>query len=360
MADRRSLIFYVLVLLWLALGILCMNVSPRVWWPIGFGAFSTPAPLILNLLFLAYWLFRRSWAALLPVLVLVLGWDYYQRGLAVHLGESPVAETANHFQVLSYNARVFNNYQHLRDPDLRSSREQIDWIARHPADVVLIQEFYNKKDSEVFNTSEKIKAAQGRELALSLSWKNRQGEQFGLAIFSRYPIVQQGKIPFEPLNFNHCMFADIQINKDTLRVYNVHLESMSIDDEAIAGTLRGEHVRSQWKDAARRFRKGFLKRSEQVDFLLAHMAASPYPVLIGGDFNDTPWTYTYEQFSKGLSNGFQGAGTGFGFTYNGKIPFLRIDHQFYSNQLQAHQFTVHEEVPYTDHFPTSGVYSFPD
>ena len=135
---------YVLVLLWLALGIVGMNVSPQRSWVFGFLAFSTPIPLLLNLVFLLYWLARRSWVAMLPLLVVAGGWDYYHRGLSLNLAESWVPEQAVRVEVLSFNVEVFNTYAHQHDSTYSSSIDLINWVAQHPADILLLQEFYNE------------------------------------------------------------------------------------------------------------------------------------------------------------------------------------------------------------------------
>ena len=357
MAGKFALFLYVLVLLWLAAGIAAMQVSPQVFWPLGFLAFSTPAPLLLNVVFLLYWLFRLSWAALLPVLVVGVVWPYYRRGITISRQPDPVPAQANRVQVLNFNVQVFNVYQHLREQHPHSSDSVIAWVANHPADILLLQEYYNVPGSKVYAATQKIAEAQGREPLVAVIHKDKAKQEFGLAIFSRYPIVHQDRLNFHQHSLNQAMFADIKVNADTIRVYNVHLQSMAISDEAVAATLRGERIRSEGKNTIKRLRYGFLERSRQVDKLVEHIASSPYPVVVGGDLNDIPWSYTYEQLALCLHNAFEVRGSGLGQTYNGKIPFLRIDHQFYSDGLQPRQFTIHREMPYSDHFPVSVVYS---
>ncbi|CAN5781356.1 endonuclease/exonuclease/phosphatase family protein [soil metagenome] len=358
MKPKLPLILYCLILLWLALGIFSMHVPAHTFWPAGFIAYTMPIPLLLNACFLLFWLFKRSRAALLPLLVLVLTFGYLKRGLALH----PVKqnqEQAYTLEVLSFNARVFNMYRKWRDPDYASSIRMIDWVANHPADIILVQEYHNHPGSEIFDTKVKIGDLQGRESFISVAEKERKGAVSGMAIFSRFPIFRTGQIWFGKVGFNHAIFADIRVRTDTLRVYSVHLASMSIDDEAVAEAVKGKKVKSRFQDVFDRLQEGFQDRSGQVDTLLRHMQASPYPVLVGGDFNDIPWSYTYEQFSRHFSNAFQTSGTGLGSTFNGEIPFLRIDHQFYSAPLRAKQFTVHREMTDSDHFPISAQYAFP-
>jgi endonuclease/exonuclease/phosphatase (EEP) superfamily protein YafD len=358
---RISIVLYVFLLLWLAIAIASMHISPLPFWPIGFMAFTTPAPLVLNLLFLVYWLLMRSWAAILPLLVLGIAWDYYQRGLAFNPVEQTVPAHANSVRVLNYNVHSFNNRLD-EETGYQSSEEMIDWLTQHPADVLMLQEYFHlltpPPGAEVLAVIPQFKK-NNWDSYLSIIGEDNGWQEVGMVIFSRHPILNRGRILFGPDNWNHAMFADIKINEDTLRVYNVHLQSMEIDDKGVAAAVReGRHVRSQGKNTLKRLRDGFLFRSWQVDTLLSHISTSPYPVLVGGDMNDIPWSYTYEQFSKELTNSFQVRGSGWGTTYNGQIPFLRIDHQFFCDRLRIHDFTVHKEMPHSDHFPVSGVYSF--
>jgi endonuclease/exonuclease/phosphatase family metal-dependent hydrolase len=353
-----TLILFCLTLLWLAISIFCTYLPAHTFWPAGFISYTMPVPLLLNVFFLLYWLFSRSWAALLPLFVLVLTWGYLQRGFALHPQQQQPSRDPT-LEVLSFNARVFNMYRHWRDPDYASSIRMIDWIANHPADIILVQEYHNHPGSDIFDSKVKIGDQQGRESFISVGEYERKGAVSGIAIFSRFPILRTGQIWFGSVSFNHAVYADINVRGDTLRVYSLHLASMSIDDEAVAGAVKGEKVKSRAKDVFTRLREGFQDRSAQADTLLRHMQASPYPVLVGGDFNDIPWSYTYEQFSRHFSNAFQTSGRGFGTTYNGMIPFLRIDHQFYSPPLKAQQFTVHREMTDSDHFPISAIYSLP-
>ncbi|MDD4848141.1 MAG: endonuclease/exonuclease/phosphatase family protein, partial [Bacteroidales bacterium] len=86
------------------------------------------------------------------------------------------------------------------------------------------------------------------------------------------------------------------------------------------------------------------------------ISQSPYPVIVCGDFNDTPGSYSYQQVSKGLKDGFLEAGQGFGQTFNGDIPLMRIDYIFHNDHFQATDFQVHINH-YSDHYPVSAFLS---
>jgi endonuclease/exonuclease/phosphatase family metal-dependent hydrolase len=284
-------------------------------------------------------------------------WDYHARGMALNFAASPAEAAPREVKVLSYNVRIFNTYAHLQDKNQTSSKGMIRWVADNPADVICLQEFYNDKKSRVFNTISKIGRNHDRYTFVSRTLVNWAGAEFGLAIFSRFPMVQKGTIQFGKLTQNHAMFADLKINGDTIRVYNFHFQSMSIEEKEIVDTYSDQdNLKKQGAKLLRRFKRGFVKRSDQVGLLLDHVNSSPYPVILCGDLNDLPYSYTYQSLNKEFKNAFREKGLGFGASYNGRIPFVRIDNQFCSPSFEVLDFTLHDTVTFSDHFPLTATY----
>ena len=186
-----------------------------------------------------------------------------------------------------------------------------------------------------------------------------------MAIFSRFPIVRQGVIAFGHLSQNHAMWADLarpaartgRGRPDTIRVFNLHLQSMSMADADIAaatGSRAG--LRAKAPNLLRRFRYGAESRGNQIDTVVARVARSPYPVLLAGDTNDLPYSYVYDQLADHLQNAWATVGLGIGATYNGRLPGLRIDQQFAGPQWQVQACQVHREIKWSDHFPVEALY----
>lgn len=336
-----------------------MLVPPYEFWPAAFIAFSLPGALVLNILFLIYWLVKRSWYVVLPLAVVVLGWNYYGRLLAINPGnEEP--QQAKTLQVLSFNTHAFSAYDDKSGGKTGNSSEMIDWVSRHPADVYCLQEFYSRPNSDVYNTISRIGIRYDKEHYFSAAQSDRFSAKFGIAIFSKYPIVDRGEITFNKNTANRVLWADLDVKGDTVRVYAVHLQSMSIKAEDIENTYSSigneDSFRKEGRNVARRLRKGFIARGHQVEMLIEHFQKSPYPFVVCGDFNDIPFSYTYNELAKELDNAMVKAGTGVGATYNGPIPFLRIDNQFYSKGLRAYDFKTYYEMGLSDHFPISAKY----
>ncbi|MFT2010280.1 endonuclease/exonuclease/phosphatase family protein [Pontibacter sp. 13R65] len=349
------------VVLWLLAGVYCLQVPPYDYWPAGFIAFSLPGALVLNFLFCVYWLLRRSWLVLLPLSVIVLGWQYHTRFLALNFTNEEPADELKQVEVLSYNVHVFNAYDDRDGSELEASADMIEWVATHPADVFCLQEFYNStKGSSVYNTMSRIGQRYDKFRHFSIAHKDWNKAEIGIAIFSKYPIFNKGVIEFGETKHNRAIFADLNIKGDTVRVYSAHLQSMNIQAQDIENTYSSignqDKMKREGRNLARRLRRGFIARGHQVELLYEHIAQSPYPVIVCGDFNDIPFSYTYQVLSKNLSNAFEEAGAGIGATYNGPIPFLRIDNQFYSEGLRAYQFRTYPEMGLSDHLPISAKY----
>tara|TARA_A100001388_G_scaffold252562_1_gene215110 strand:- start:3338 stop:3571 length:234 start_codon:yes stop_codon:yes gene_type:complete len=61
------------------------------------------------------------------------------------------------------------------------------------------------------------------------------------------------------------------------------------------------------------------------------------------DMNDTPISYSYHQMDKYLNDAFTNSGFGFGGTYIGNIPALRIDYIWHDKKLGSSNFVVYDE-----------------
>lgn len=393
---RRSFAFRftLLVLLGLLLAIGAEQVPAGRFWPAAFVALSVPGWLLLLLLLAFYWL-RRSWRmALVPALALALAWPQVRRGVALHFfrlkaekqdvrtGAEPSSSvpftssfltlnSEDDVRLLSANVRIFNVYAQLHDPDYTSSRRMQAWLAASPADVLCLQEFYHepqpfRKRTGVFNAAQTLGAGSGRQAFISTSLTNGIGAEFGLAIFSRFAIVGRGVISFGRLSLNHGMWADLRRppapaagrpRADTIRVFNVHLQSMSMAEKDIvaASSSKAGFDQKGW-NLLRRFRYGAVARGQQADTLLARILRSPYPVLLAGDTNEVPYSYAYSRLASRLQNAWEMAGLGIGATYHGQLPGLRIDQQFAGPQWRVLGCQVHREIPYSDHFPVEAVY----
>ncbi len=336
-----------------------VRIAPDPTLLLGLLPFAIPALLAASALLLVYSVWRRSWWALVPLVTLGLGYPFLKATFRLGLLPVPAAQ-APPFTVLSYNVGTFNVGPAYRARfDSTRTTAMLRWLASHPADVICLQEFYDDDYSQTRNAiSQLIRSGRSYFYITPLRRFHPDHGAYGMAIFSRYPIVRTGEVLVsERSPLNKVMYADIQMGTHAVRVYNMHLESLALPAWDAAQRASWREKWAFGKDLVQRLRLANGLRSDQIRRLTAHVKNSPLPTLLCGDLNDTPYSFAYHSLRNQLQNGFERAGRGFGFSYNGWLWFLRIDQHFFDDRLRVHQFRTHREADFTEHFPISGSYS---
>jgi endonuclease/exonuclease/phosphatase family metal-dependent hydrolase len=326
----------------------CSLVPPDRLWLAGFIAYGIPIFLFSNLVLLVWKIFKKQISALYPFIILILGYGFIRDAFQISR-----SDPNGNIKVISFNVRVFNVYFE-NDKDVSSVHEMIKWINDQKADIMCFQEFYNDAKSSTFNTIKKISRANNYHYFHSPKYVNRIGAEFGDVIFSKYPIINEGQILFEKNSLNKVIYIDLKIDTDTIRVYNMHLQSLHIIEDEL---INSKDLQSGVEHLVANLKNGFIQRTGQIRMLLDDIQKCTYPIILCGDLNDLPYSYAYRKLKNTLRNGFSESGNGFGFTYNGKLFFLRIDNHFFSEELEVHTFTTHREMKCSDHFPVSATYS---
>ncbi len=341
-------VFFYTLLIYYLLGRL-----PLEHWLASMFMITLPIAWLLLILLGLFWLFTRPWRSTLSVIGLVLGYWLLPRTLSIHTAQ-PDLTGRNAFTLLSYNVSVFDLDKYFdktphREP--RESRLLTDWVVKHPAPVKCFQEFYTGNQTPTFQMVSRLEQAGYRYTALL---HPAETGYIGVATFSRYPIIDQGSQVFN--SFNGMVWTDIKVDNDTIRIINVHLQSMGIRVRRVFEEKEMSGVKAETRTVLGALKAGFKSRQGEVRLVEERIAQSPYPVIVTGDFNDTPYSVVYERLRRRLSNAFEDAGHGFGFTLNRAPRTIRIDNQFYDPRFQVLDFAVHRDLPYSDHFPIEGRY----
>jgi endonuclease/exonuclease/phosphatase family metal-dependent hydrolase len=327
-------------------------ISPLVFWLIAFAGLAFPFIFLANLAFIVYWMaqFRRLF--FLSFLAAVFAFPTIKKYVQFNNSEGTAAKS---FKLTSYNSMLFDlyNWRHNKE-----TREKIFGnLAEIDPDIICFQEFYTSEEEGDFNNIDSLRSLLNlRHYHAEYTATLREFDHWGIATFSRFPIVNKGKIVFHTRNNNMCIYTDVVIRKDTVRIYNVHLQSISFskkDNQFLDDVKKGnesEEDLEKGKNVLRRLKRAFIKRAKQVEAIKAHMAACKYKMVLCGDFNDTPASYAYKELSEKLGDAFVEKGRGFGRTYAGEWPQFRIDYILHSESLACDRFTRAEET-FTDHFP---------
>jgi len=356
-ADRIILGFNFLAVAALLFSYLAPLVNPsRFFTPALFGL-AYPYLLLANLVLVCYWLIRLKKEILISLLGILVGWNHLNNLLPLNPKRSEVPEnitSSRLFKVLSYNVRTFDRFEWDRDPDTRGGI--FGFIKGQEPDIVCFQEYYASggRGQTQEEISGLLRFLPESAIYFTTDPANRGG--LGIATYSRYPIIKQSRIPFHSVA-NAAMYTDIRFREDTIRVFNVHLQSIRFRQEnyAFIDSVRisyNDRQLREIKDIGSQLKTAFALRSEQAEMISNYIRESPYPVIVTGDFNDTPQSYAYRQIRKGLHDAFRQSGRGFGNTYAGELPSFRIDFILYSKPLVPFDFNRMKEV-YSDHYPVS-------
>jgi len=309
-----------------------------------------PFILLLNFIFLFIWLLTKKKFMLISIFGLLLGWGTFSDFFQINF---PKKSTSDTFKVMSYNVRLFDLYNWSHN---KTTRNKIfNQLKAEDADIYCFQEFYQVDRKGVFETRDTLLTfLRAKNVREAYTHKIRGSQYFGVATFTSFPVINSGIIHFNNDINNVCLFTDLKIGSDTLRVYNLHIASIrfSYDDYDFIKNAEYQDDTDKLKQGARqiyhRLAKAFVKRSEQSKIVLKHIALCPYPVLVCGDFNDSPISWCYTQFSENLYDSFKEAGNGIGNTYIGAFPSYRIDYMFHSEQLEISKYSTLPEE-FSDH-----------
>ncbi|MBN2806343.1 MAG: endonuclease/exonuclease/phosphatase family protein, partial [Prolixibacteraceae bacterium] len=277
------------------------------------------------------------------LLVLLLGWNVHMQNFQL----SGSSAEQKGIKVMSYN--VLHFYSYLEAKGKKDEGTIIDFIAAQNANIICLQETKLQKKGDL--NPLKLKALFPGINHLQLAHQSKWG---GPVTFTSFPIVNMGELRFNDTN-NMVIFTDLIIHSDTVRVYNCHLQSYGIraEDYTIIDTLSFQQEQfREVKQLGRKLREAYEQRSIQIKKLKNHIEVCPYPVIVCGDFNDTPVSYTYQTMRSLLNDAFIEAGRGVSNTYRGKLPPFRIDYIFYSDHFKASQYK-RPRVTYSDHYPVT-------
>ncbi|MEO6882777.1 MAG: endonuclease/exonuclease/phosphatase family protein [Bacteroidia bacterium] len=347
--------FNLIVAIALLMAYLAPLVSPGICWIFSFFGLAFPILALLNILFLCYWIVLRKNIFLLSFFILIFGFGELSNFFQIRLfpTEKKVSSKNIFLKVMSYNVRLFDLYNWSHNKETRD--KMFDLLKAENADIMCFQEFYTD-DTKKFRTLDTIVKFQDAKYFHVYYTKTVKGVyHYGIVMFSKYPIVHQENITFTNTANNICIFSDIKVNNDTIRVYNMHLQSIEFAPsdykymDALSTTTETENIQNS-KSIVRHLKNAFVKRASQVDIIKASMNKSPYPIIVCGDFNDPPASYAYHTINANLEDAFKESGSGFGKTYNGSFPSFRIDYIMHSKSLSAYDFKIIHKN-YSDHYP---------
>jgi vancomycin resistance protein VanJ len=283
-----------------------------------------PVLIFINVAFAVFWLLKLKKQLIVSTLILCVGWYFTP---TLYKLTSTGSSLNDDLKVMSYNVRMFNHWKWINEENIPQKINE--FVLEKSPDVLIFQEYYSLEKQQFSYPYKYIKT------------KNNKAK-IGLAIYSKFPIINKGSLNLKNTS-NNIIFVDIKKNKDTIRVYNLHLQSLQLKtDKENFGEENSQKLIA-------RLEEGFKKQAAQTEVFLEHEKQWKGKKIVAGDFNNTSYSWVYNQISKNKKDTFIEAGEGFGKTYNYWFP-MRIDFILTDSTAIVNQFHSFSENN-SDHFP---------
>jgi len=341
---------------------LSIHIPPTAKFHLWLITFAIPVVIIINHILLIICILRRKISAVFYLIPLLLSINFLFStfGVKSFLRRDHCA-TGSSFTLTSYNVsgmkvpKWANAFEYGFTDDKDSTTYKLrQWILQDTSDIKCYQEYFDNQRNSYLAIMTQLKA-DGYNCFFSADMNRHH--RVGVLIASKFPIVRQGEILASDNGYNRTVYADLKIGRDTIRIVNMHLQSMEMKrHKPVEGDGLGGKTK-KIQTVLQKLKEGVFERNRQLKQVLAAIDTSSYPVICAGDINEIPYSHAYHLLRKKMKSSFEERGSGFGFTYNGNtIQFLRIDNQFYTEGVDIQDFRTLRDVGYSDHFPLIGTY----
>ena len=299
-----------------------------------------PVLMIINALFVIFWMFKLNIRFLLSLIILALGINnidnFFRWPNSVTVGSSDL-------KVMTFNVRMFDVYDWIKEPG--TTQGIYDLVKQESPDVIAIQEYHPMKNFDI------------GDYEYNYFHYPTTRKYWGQAVFSKYPIIAKGEVDILS-NANSVIYVDLDIQGTYVRVYSVHLETLKLKskDLELDKTINSNNTTEKIKSLVSKIDKGFGRHGTQADMLRKHIDESPYPVIVMGDFNSSAFSYEYKEIKGDLVDAFKKGGQGFGKTFDFPYFPLRIDFIMGDPNFRLVEFKTLNKRILSDHFPVTASY----
>ena len=305
-----------------------------------------PFFLLANLLFLFFWLlfkWRRAW---IPVVGYLLA--YVPISIYIPLNRPGDTSEAT-LKLLSWNVCAYGgNYKYENGFEV-----VLDYLKQQDADIVCLQEDVDSWRKYVFQKYREIYPYNDTTL-----FTNCEASMNGVGIHSRFPILRKERIAYESFA-NGSVAYFLKVGNDTLVVVNNHLEGTHLSEaersrykDLLKGNMERDTARAESKYLVEKLGRASASRALQAEAVHRYVAShSHYSVIVCGDFNDNPISYSRHTIANGLTDCFVAKGNGLGLSYNQKGFNFRIDHIMCSEDYEPLKCIVDSKIDCSDHYP---------
>ncbi|MGB1247294.1 MAG: endonuclease/exonuclease/phosphatase family protein [Chitinophagales bacterium] len=346
---RKFLIFlHIVSSLLMVASAFSSSVNPTDFWCPAFLGLLFPILFFIQIGWIVFWLFfKKKRTIFISIITLIICY----KSIGDTIAFSAAASHAEQVSIMTWNVKNFDLYNWSNNEDSRD--EMFALIEEKSPDILCLQEFYNEKNGDFQNIKD-LKKQIGYDYAYFVETfcLDNGARCWGLATFSKFPIEKEGFITFETASrLNSCIYTDINIDDEIVRIYNTHLQSIHLGQEDYEYIENAEPNLESSRQIAIKLKNGFVNRAKQAIQVFNHRDIYEGRTMLCGDFNDTPVSFAYYLLSKNMQDAFCEKGLGMGSTYAGKIPFLRIDYTLLDETFEVKNYKIYRKN-YSDHYPT--------
>ena len=342
---------YIFILL-LLLAYLSLFIDPSVFPYLALLGIAYLPLLLTNILFILFWLYFSPLRSIYSIVTIAIGWSILLSHFQFNKKQDSTPES---LKIITYNVHNFYNYL----PDKNHPNSQQDSIQiffqKESPDIVCLQEFF-PKDKILINDKKRF----GRKIGLKyfhykkyLSQKHKA--KVGLVTYSKYPILKEDFIEYQHKTIG--LITKILRGKDTIAIYNLHLASLHFggNDYRFLKDIKKNQSKEEIKEGSSRIIHKMLNayriRAHETALIKGLLKQTQLPIILCGDFNDTPLSYTYHEFSELLEDSFCEAGRGIASTFTAPyLPPIRIDYILHTKEFKTTNFKL-KKIEFSDHYP---------
>lgn len=308
-----------------------------------------PIFLVINICFFVFWLITHYKYALVPLMAFVLCYPQIRTYIPFNIRKEHPKQSV---KILSYNIMSFGGMK------LENGKNTIlEYIRNSKADIICLQEYNIYQHGKGYIHKSDILDNLKMYPYTDIRPVGTKGSLNCIACFSKYPILSARRIVY-PSHYNGSAFYELKIGDDTVSLINNHLESNKLtkQDKVVYDEMlhspNSEKVKSGSRQLITKLAGASAIRSVQADLIAREIALSPHKsVIVCGDFNDSPISYTHRVVAQNLADAFTSSGNGVGVSYNQHRFYFRLDNILLSRNLRAYECTVDRSISSSDHYP---------
>lgn len=348
----KKVVKYPMLLLTIIVGILYVAASLIAYFNyqqfsyMGFVALAFPYLLVVLFFLCLFWLFAKPMVAFIPLLLIAVGYNQIMVTFAYHATATFTQQKQQQcLRIVNWNIQGFNGLSKHTNTQPLVRKEVVASIMRLQADVVCLQEFNHNFFKKANANNIALFSANYPFYYFSTDTKKQNGYASGIIIFSKFPLIDSGKIKYP--KGESLAFVDIKYNQQIIRVYTTHLQSFQFKKEDynnIDKVADNEHdAYYAGRNIITKMKPAFKRRALQANIVKTELASCKYPMVITGDFNDVPTSYTYHTIRGNMQDAFLAKDFGIGKTYIALAPTLRIDYILPDKNFIVKQFDLIDE-----------------